>query len=57
MFGITVHGGRIGGGTHRSNTVGAGAWEWTSASMRQEHTALEVSQHLPAGGGRPPVTF
>jgi len=31
--------------------VGAGAWEETSAGMRQKHTALKVSQRLPVAAG------
>jgi hypothetical protein len=33
--------GWIGSRTHRSDAVGVGAWQETSAGMRQEHTALE----------------
>ena len=50
---------RIGGGAHRSDAVGAGAWGWTSAGIPEEDTVLETRQRRVAGAGgvSHPVAF
>ena len=49
----------IGGGTHRCDAVGAGAWGWTSAGIHEEDTALETCPRRVAGaeGVSHPVAF